>query len=92
MSAILNRTDNVQRYEQFYQRLADEFHRVFYKTAISGYADGSQTANILALALPNVVPASVRAVVLTSPVNNIPTTGYFTGGIVSAVDQKNLND
>jgi alpha-L-rhamnosidase len=83
ISKILNRTDNVQKYTQLYQRLADEFHRVFYNTTINGYTDGSQTANILALALPNVVPTSLRVTVLNTLINNILTTGYFTGGIVS---------
>jgi alpha-L-rhamnosidase len=83
MSQLLNRTDNVQKYTQLYQRLTDEFHRVFYNTTIGAYDDGSQTANILALDLPNVVPASLRPAVLNSLINNIATTGYFTGGIVS---------
>jgi alpha-L-rhamnosidase len=83
MSEILNRTDNVERYTQLYQRLADEFHRVFYNPAINAYSDGNQPANVLALALPNVVPASLRSTVLNSLINNLLTTGYFTGGIVS---------
>jgi len=83
MSEILNRTDNVEKYTQLYQRLTDEFHRVFYNPTISGYSDGNQPANILALALPNVVPVSLRAAVLNSLINNLVTTGYFTGGIVS---------
>jgi alpha-L-rhamnosidase len=61
----------------------DEFHRVFYNPAIGAYSDGNQPANILALALPNVVPTSLRATVLNALINNILTTGYFTGGIVS---------
>ncbi len=38
--------------------------------------------NILPLALPNVVPVSLRAGVLNTLINNIVTTGYYTGGIV----------
>jgi alpha-L-rhamnosidase len=83
ISVILNRTDNVDKYTRFYQQLADEFHRVFYNPAINGYSDGSQPANILALALPNVVPQALHTTVLNSLVNSILTTGYFTGGIVS---------
>ena len=83
MSQILNRTDNIQKYTQLYQKLADEFHRVFYNTTLGAYVDGSQAMNILPLALPNVVPASLRPAVLNALVNNIATTGYFTGGIVS---------
>jgi alpha-L-rhamnosidase len=83
MSQILNHTDNVQKYAQLYQRLADEFHRVFYNAAIGAYVDGSQAMNILPLALPDVVPTSLHAAVLNSLVNTIMTTGHFTGGIVS---------
>jgi len=83
MSELLNRTDNVQKYAQLYQRLADEFHRVFYNTTIGAYVDGSQAMNILPLSLPNVVPVSLRTAVLDSLVKNIVETGYFTGGIVS---------
>jgi alpha-L-rhamnosidase len=83
MSQILNQTDNVQRYTQLYQQLADEFHRVFYNAATGTYIDGTQAMNILALALPNVVPMSIRAAVLNLLVNNLVTTGHFTGGMVS---------
>jgi alpha-L-rhamnosidase len=83
MSQLLNRTDNVQKYTQLYQRLADEFHRVFYNASIGAYVDGSQAMNILALDLPNVVPVSLRPAVVNSLVNNISATGYFSGGIVS---------
>jgi alpha-L-rhamnosidase len=83
MSKILNQTDNVQRYSQLYQQLSDEFHRVFYNATIEAYADGSQAMNILALDLPNVVPTSLRPAVVNSLVNNIISTGYFSGGIVS---------
>ncbi len=83
MSQLLNRTENVEKYTQLYQRLADEYHRVFFNATIGAYDDGSQAMNILPLSLPNVVPASLRHTVLNSLVNNIVSTGYFTGGIVS---------
>ncbi|CAF2935239.1 unnamed protein product [Rotaria sp. Silwood2] len=83
MSEILNRTDIVKKYTQLYQRLTDEFHCVFYNAAVGGYVDESQAMNILALALPGVVPVSLRKAVLNLLVNDIMTTGHFTGGIVS---------
>ncbi|CAF1293205.1 unnamed protein product [Adineta ricciae] len=83
ISQILNHTDNVQKYTQFYQQLSEEFHRVFYNTTIDAYSDGSQTANTLALSLPNVVPVTLRDIVLKSLIDEILRTGYFTGGIVS---------
>jgi alpha-L-rhamnosidase len=84
MSQLLNRTDNVQKYSQLYQQLTEEWHRIFYNSSASGYVDGSQSANILSLTLPGVVPESLRTTVLNSVVNSLVTTGYFTGGIISA--------
>ncbi|CAF1238174.1 unnamed protein product [Adineta steineri] len=83
MSRLLNHTENVQKYTKLYQELANEFHNVFYNTHLNVYVDGSQAMNILALALPDVVPVSLRTNVLNSLINNIVTTGHFTGGIVS---------
>ena len=83
MSELLNRTDNVQRYLQLYQQLTEEWHRVFYNPSVSGYADGSQSANILSLTLPHVVPQSLRFPVLQSLIDSLVSTDYFTGGIIS---------
>jgi alpha-L-rhamnosidase len=83
MSILLNHTDNIQRYAQLYQQLADEYHRVFYNSTVTGYADGCQTANILSLELPNVVPQSLRPTVVNSLVNSLNDVGHFTGGIIS---------
>lgn len=83
MSKLLNHTDNVEKYSEFYQRLTQEWHRVFYNATVNGYVDGSQYANILSLALPDVVPKSLRTTILDSLVNSLITTGYFTGGIIS---------
>lgn len=83
MSQLLNRTDNVQQYTKLYEELADEFHRVFYNPTTGGYVDKSQAMNVLALALPNVVPETVRSSVLNLLLEEITTIGYFTGGIVS---------
>ena len=83
MSQLLNHTDNVEKYTQLYQRLADEYHRVFYNSTIGAYVDGSQAMNILPLALPNVVPTSLRPNVINALINNIKQAGYFSGGIIS---------
>lgn len=60
MSQILGYTNDTQTYSELYQQLANEFHRVFFNETSLFYADGMQTAQILALALPNVVPNTVR--------------------------------
>ncbi|CAF0911465.1 unnamed protein product [Adineta steineri] len=83
MSDLLHRTDNVQKYSQFYQQLAEEWHRVFYNLTVNGYTDGSQSANILSLTLPTVVPNHLRTTVLNSLIDSLVNTGYFTGGIIS---------
>ena len=83
MSKLLNRTDNIQRYSELYQQLTEEWHRVFYNATINGYVDGSQSANILSLSSPDVVPESLRPAILDSLVNSLVNTGYFTGGIIS---------
>ncbi|CAF3447303.1 unnamed protein product [Rotaria sp. Silwood1] len=83
MSEILNQTDIVQKYTQLYKQLTNEFHRAFYNAAVGGYVDESQAMNILALALPDVVPTSLRETVLNLLIKDITTTGHFTGGIVS---------
>jgi hypothetical protein len=56
MSQILGHTNDTQAYLVFYHQLAEEFHQVFYNRTSHFYANGVQTAQILALALPNVVP------------------------------------
>ena len=64
MSIILNKTTDTDTYLALYQQLAEEFHRVFFNTSETFYADGMQAAQVLALALPNVVPTNVRDVVI----------------------------
>ncbi|CAF0743626.1 unnamed protein product [Didymodactylos carnosus] len=84
ISAVLNQTDNVKNYTELYNTLAKEFHNVFYDGTLGGYADNSQAANVLALALPNVVPDPIETFVWEALLNNIKSQNqHFTGGIVS---------
>jgi alpha-L-rhamnosidase len=83
LSKILNNQTNVDKYTQLYDQLAIEFHTAFYNPAVNGYAEGYQTANALALKLPNVVPANLRATVMKSLVDNIVNNdNHFTMGII----------
>jgi alpha-L-rhamnosidase len=67
-----------------YQTLAEEFHRVFYNTSFNFYADGMQAAQVLALALPGVVPTDVRQPVINQLVTDINQQGiHVTTGIVA---------
>ena len=84
MSQILGYSNDTQAYTDFYQQLAEEFHRVFFTPSANYYADGMQAAQILALALPNVVPANARATVLQHLVQDIQAKGnHLSTGIVS---------
>jgi alpha-L-rhamnosidase len=84
MSQVLGKTNDTQAYTTFYQQLAEEFHRVFFTTASNFYADGMQAAQVLALALPNVVPNSVRSSVFDHLIGDITQKGnHVSTGIVS---------
>ncbi|UJR36737.1 hypothetical protein I4U23_029452 [Adineta vaga] len=84
ISQIIGFTNDTQSYTTFYQQLAEEFHRVFFTTSSGYYADGMQAAQILALALPNVVPANVRSSVFEHLIQDIQQKGnHVSTGIVS---------
>ena len=84
MSKVLGKQNDTDFYSTLYQKLAEEFHRVFYNNSSNYYADGMQAAQVLALALPNVVPANVREAVLHQLVTDINQKGnHVTTGIVS---------
>jgi len=84
ISQVIGFTNDTQSYTTFYQQLAQEFHQVFFTPASGYYADGMQAAQILALALPNVVPANVRDGVLNHLVQDIGAKGnHCSTGIVS---------
>ncbi len=84
MSQVLGRKNDTDTYSILYQQLAEEFHRVFFNTSFNFYADGMQSAQALALALPGVVPTSVREAVVNQLVADINQHGiHVTTGIVS---------
>ena len=83
MSVLLNRTSDTITYTALYSHLTQEFHKTWYSDAKKGYADGGQAANTLALALPGVVPDTLRPTVLQSLVADIVQKNQFTTGIVS---------
>jgi alpha-L-rhamnosidase len=84
MSQVLGKKDDTNFYLNLYQILAEEFHRVFYNTSFNFYADGMQAAQVLALALPGVVPQNIRNTVINQLVTDINQKGiHVTTGIVS---------
>ena len=83
MSQILAYSNDTQTYSILYRQLADEFHEVFFNRSSQSYANGMQTPQILALALPNVVPNSTRQTVLECLVNDIRQKGnHVSTGII----------
>ena len=84
MSQILERNNDTDTYSRLYKQLAQEFHRVFYNTSFNYYADGMQAAQVLALALPDVVPTNIRDTVINHLVTDINQQGiHVTTGILS---------
>jgi alpha-L-rhamnosidase len=87
MSKILGKKNDTDTYSALYQRLTEEFHRAFYNTSGNFYADGMQAAQILALALPGVVPANLRQTVVDYLVSDIRQKDiHVTTGIISTAE------
>lgn len=84
MSQVLGNTSDTAIDSALYQQLTEEFHRVFFNNATNTYADDMQAAQILTLALPGVVPANLRGVVVDNLVTDISKQGnHVSTGIVS---------
>lgn len=84
MSQVLGKVEDTQYYLTFYEKLAKEFHQAFFSFPSNFYADGMQAAQVLALALPGVVPIDVQAAVINQLVSDINQKGiHVTTGIVS---------
>jgi alpha-L-rhamnosidase len=84
MSQILEKTSDITIYSTLYTQLAEEFHRVFFNNTSKFYADGMQAAQVLALALPDVVPTNVRGAVVDYLAADISKKGnHVSTGIVS---------
>ena len=83
IAAVLNDTATVADYNKLYTALVTDFNKNWYKGGGTGYADGKQTANALALALPGLVDAANVDGVVKALVTDINNHGlHFTTGIV----------
>ena len=83
LSTIIKNNTNINFYNNLYQNLSLEFHQSFYNPNIQSYAEGYQTANILALRLPNVVPNNLKPIILKSLINNINNNNnHLSSGII----------
>jgi len=82
LATIIGNTNDSAVYQQYYNSLANEFHTTFYNPSI-GYADGKQTANVLALSLPGVVPSGELANVEMLLLNDIKNhQNHLSTGII----------
>ena len=83
IAAVLNDTATVADYKTLYTQLVADFNKNWYKGGSIGYADGKQTANALALALPGLVESANVDGVVKALVSDITSRGvHFTTGIV----------
>jgi len=82
MAGLLGHSDIQAEYAALYNKLTAEFHSTFYTSDTVGYADGQQTANALALALPGIVPPNLTKAVVNALVSDITSKGHLTTGIV----------
>lgn len=82
MSDVLGMPDKAAHYNATYRALAKEFHTTWFNASTGGYANNAQTANALALALPDLVPAELRAGVANNLVADLQAKGHFTVGII----------
>lgn len=71
ISQVLGKQQDVVVYTTLYEQLAEEFHRVFFRSSSNYYGDGMQAAQVFALALPKVVPENLRQTVINYLVEDI---------------------
>jgi hypothetical protein len=71
MPEMVGYNNDTQAYHVLSKQLAEEFHSVFFRRISPLYDNEVQTAQILALALPDVVPNDVRNLVMNYLVSDI---------------------
>ena len=82
VSRVLGNTSEADAWAARYAKRAVEYHNTFYSAGV-GYAEGYQTCNAVTLALPQVVPAELRANVSALLAASVVSAGYHvTTGIV----------
>ena len=82
VSRVLGNWSASEHWAAIYAARAVEYHEIFYTSGV-GYAEGYQTCNAVTLALPQVVPAELRANVSAMLAASVVSAGYHvTTGIV----------
>jgi len=83
IAQILGNSADQIHYNNLYNKLILEFHKVFYDSTNQGYAGNLQTANVLALYLPGLVPPSIKPLVAQTLLNDISKNkNHLTTGII----------
>jgi alpha-L-rhamnosidase len=83
MAGVIGNTQDQKYYLSLYNNLTQEFNVAFYNDQQKGYADNKQTANVLALALPEIVPPNLRNAVGKTLLNDLKQHGnHLTTGII----------
>ncbi len=85
MADILDRQDDVRKYNILCSRIADAFNAKFFNTETNNYGNGSQYSNAWPLYL-GIVPADRHAVVVQNLINNIQVShkGHLSTGFLGA--------
>jgi alpha-L-rhamnosidase len=84
LAGALKKNEDQQKYAALYGQIGQKFHAAFYNPAVKGYADGGQSANVLALSI-DAVPATLKTEVVNSLLSNIEQNTYhLTTGILGA--------
>jgi len=82
LAGYLNNTADEMKYKALYAQIGQEFHRAFYNPSLSGYAEGYQTSNVLALTI-GAVPNELKDTVTKSLLNDIAAhNDHLTTGII----------
>ena len=82
IATICYQDNDSAAFHALYGRLTSEFHLAFFNSSIEAYGNGEQTANILALSLPGVVPVTLWDQVLNSLLASLRQLGHLTSGII----------
>ena len=85
MADILDRQEDVRKYDILCARIADAFNAKFFNTETNNYGNGSQYSNAWPLYL-GIVPETRHAVVVQNLINNIQVShkGHLSTGFLGA--------
>jgi alpha-L-rhamnosidase len=83
IATILEQREDAEKYRKLADKVKDECNRSFFNTTTGNYANGSQTANSVALFF-GLVPDEHKDAVVASLVRNVKQQGHIDAGIMGA--------